>query len=75
MKNVLPRRSFLQAAGLAAAGSLVTGPSAGARPAEGNTAVRPRLLTGCCAYSYRKYLQPGNMTMEDFILKAVELRD
>ena len=73
MKNVLPRRSFLQAAGIAAAGSLVTPPRAGARPTEGNAGVRPRLLTGCCAYSYRKYLQPGTMTMEDFILKAVEL--
>jgi len=73
MKNVLPRRSFLQAAGLAAAGSLVTGPRAGARRAEGSIGPRPRLLTGCCAYSYRKYLQPGTMTMEDFILKAVEL--
>src|SRR5271157_1337601 len=73
MKNVLPRRSFLQAAGLAAAGSLVTGPRASARQAEGTATARPRLLTGCCAYSYRKYLQSGEMTMEDFFLKAVEL--
>ena len=73
MKNVLPRRSFLQAAGLAAAGSLVTNPLAAARRAEGNGNPRPRLLSGCCAYSYRKYLQPGTMTMEDFILKAVDL--
>ena len=73
MKNVLPRRSFLQAAGLAAAGSLVTGPRASARQAEGTASPRPRLLTGCCAYSYRKYLQSGKMTMEDFFLKAVEL--
>jgi sugar phosphate isomerase/epimerase len=73
MKNVLPRRSFLQAAGLAAAGSLVIGPRASARRAEGTASPRPRLLTGCCAYSYRKYLQPGKMTMEDFFLKAVEL--
>ncbi|MGD1102838.1 MAG: sugar phosphate isomerase/epimerase family protein [Terriglobia bacterium] len=73
MKNVLPRRSFLQAAGLAAAGSLVTGPRAGAHRAEETASPRPRLLTGCCAYSYRNYLQPGKMTMEDFFLKAVEL--
>ena len=73
MKNVLPRRGFLQAAGLAAAGSLVTAPRAGARQPEETANPRPRLLTGCCAYSYRKYLQPGKMTMEDFILKAVEL--
>ena len=34
----------------------------------------PRLFSGCCAYSYRKYLQHGPMTMEDFIEKAVSLR-
>jgi len=73
MKNVLPRRSFLQAAGLAAAGPFVTRARAAARPPEGSADPRPRLLSGCCAYSYRKYLQPGTMTMEDFILKAVEL--
>ncbi|MFZ0301901.1 MAG: sugar phosphate isomerase/epimerase family protein [Terracidiphilus sp.] len=33
-----------------------------------------RLLPGCCAYSYDKDLRHGPMTMEDFILKAVELR-
>jgi sugar phosphate isomerase/epimerase len=59
--------------GLAAAGSLVTGPSAAARRAEETANPRPRLLTGCCAYSYRKYLESGKMTMEDFFLKAVEL--
>ena len=32
-----------------------------------------RLLSGCCAYSYGKYLAKGQMTMEGFILKAVEL--
>jgi len=73
MKNVLPRRSFLQAAGLAAAGSLVTGPRAGARRPEETASPRPRLLTGCCAYSYAKHLESGKMTMEDFFLKAVEL--
>jgi L-ribulose-5-phosphate 3-epimerase len=73
MKNILPRRNFLQAAGLAAAGSFVTNPRTSALRAEGSASPRPRLLTGCCAYSYRKYLQPGTMTMEDFILKAVEL--
>jgi len=33
----------------------------------------PRLFSGCCAYSYRKYLAAGNMTMEDFIRRGVEL--
>ena len=34
---------------------------------------RPRLLTGCCAYSYSKLLSAGKMTTEDIIRKAVEL--
>jgi sugar phosphate isomerase/epimerase len=34
----------------------------------------PRFFSGCCAYSYRKYLQHGPMTMENFIEKAVTLR-
>jgi sugar phosphate isomerase/epimerase len=33
---------------------------------------RPRLFSGCCAYSYAKDLEKGSMSMEDFILKAVE---
>jgi sugar phosphate isomerase/epimerase len=73
MRNLLPRRSFLQTAGFAAAGSLLASPHAGARPADGTANQRPRLLTGCCAYSYGKYLKPGTMTMEDFFLKAVDL--
>ena len=40
--------------------------------ATGNAA-GPRLLTGCCAYSYSKLLKTGKMTMEDVIRKAVEL--
>jgi sugar phosphate isomerase/epimerase len=41
-----------------------------AKPA---TEAKPRLLTGCCAYSYRELLKVGKMTMEDVIAKAVEL--
>jgi sugar phosphate isomerase/epimerase len=33
----------------------------------------PRLFSGCCAYSYRKDLAAGKMSMEDFIRKGVEL--
>jgi sugar phosphate isomerase/epimerase len=73
MKNLLPRRSFLQTAGLAAAGSLIANPAASARPEEGTAARRPRLLVGCCAYSYGSYLDAGKMTMEDFFLTAVDL--
>jgi sugar phosphate isomerase/epimerase len=73
MNNSLPRRKFLRtvAAGAAAgAGSRVLA----AKPlgATGASA-QPRLFVGCCAYSYNKYLSKGPMTMEDFILKAVEL--
>jgi sugar phosphate isomerase/epimerase len=73
MKTDLPRRSFLQAAGLAAAGSMLAGPRAVATPEEESAHKRPRLLTGCCAYSYAKYLESGKMTMEDFFLKAIDL--
>jgi sugar phosphate isomerase/epimerase len=38
------------------------------------TTKMPRFFSGCCAYSYRKYLQHGPMTMEEFIEKAVSLR-
>jgi sugar phosphate isomerase/epimerase len=73
MTCVFPRRQFLKGLSVAATSTLSlnfrASTSADARPAE----VWPRLLTGCCAYSYRKYLQNGPMTMEDFILKAVEL--
>jgi len=75
MTNAMHRRDFLKAAGLTAA-SL----SVGATTLQGqtpelikNSPGHPRLLSGCCAYSYRKYLQNGPMTMEEFILKAVEL--
>jgi len=66
------RRKFLQAAGLAAAGSLV-GDLRAAGQTEGAAKTRPRLLSGNCAYSYGKYLEAGKMTMEEFILKAVDL--
>jgi len=40
---------------------------------EPGSEVKPRLLTGCCAYSYSKLLKAGKMTMEDVIRKAVDL--
>lgn len=70
MRNLLARRKFLQAAGTAVACTITTGSySFGAVTPDR----RPRLLTGCCAYSYGKYLGSGKMTMEDFFLRAVEL--
>jgi len=71
MKN-LHRRRFLEATGLAAASAMLGNPPAG-WSTESAATTHPRLLTGCCAYSYGKYLEAGKMTMEEFILKAVEL--
>jgi sugar phosphate isomerase/epimerase len=34
----------------------------------------PRLLSGCSAFSFRRQLTSGQMTLEDFIRRAVELR-
>ncbi|MGH9327900.1 MAG: sugar phosphate isomerase/epimerase family protein, partial [Terriglobia bacterium] len=67
MDNKMVRRRFLQSAGmLAAAGAGFGLPHVGM--AEGGQEVSPaevrkipRLLPGCCAYSYRKYLQHGPM--------------
>ncbi len=67
------RRHFVKTAGLISAGSLgaeIGSHAASAEPAAGSSA---RLLPGCCAYSYRNYLQKGEMTMEQFIIKGVEL--
>ena len=68
MPSPLRRRDFLTSSVIAAAASLPE--RASAQPAA---AGRARLLPGCCAYSYGKYLKAGSMTMEDFIVKAVEL--
>jgi sugar phosphate isomerase/epimerase len=75
----IPRRTFLKtASAAAAAGSILTGPArraaATSDPNAPPASSEPRLLVGCCAYSYRKYLEHGPMTMEDFIRQGVELR-
>jgi sugar phosphate isomerase/epimerase len=67
------RRQFLKTAGIAAAGSLGLGLRPRALPGDVGAGKQPRLFSGCCAYSYREYLESGKMSMEDFILKAVEL--
>jgi sugar phosphate isomerase/epimerase len=73
MHSEISRRGFLGAAATA----LAAGATAkGANAAEGDetpAASKARLFSGCCAYSYRKYLESKKMTMEEFILKAVEL--
>ena len=71
------RREFLRTAGPA----VIVGPGAvraartwNSMPSRGPaTEAKPRLLTGCCAYSYRELLKVGKMKMEDVIGKAVEL--
>jgi sugar phosphate isomerase/epimerase len=78
MPNRTDRRQFLKAAGAAAlAGAEISRAEAirggQTRPA-GEASATARLLVGCCAYSYAKYLADGRMTMEDFIRKGVELR-
>jgi sugar phosphate isomerase/epimerase len=78
MKNTMVRRDFLKTVGagaLAGAGVMTGAPLAHAAAADLNTdsQKKPRLLTSCCAYSYRELLSVGKMTYEDLILKAVEL--
>lgn len=73
----LHRRDFLKTAGpavIVAKELAKTAPTWNARSnAKAQTEAKPRLLTGCCAYSYAKLLKAGKMTMEDVIRKAVEL--
>jgi sugar phosphate isomerase/epimerase len=58
---------------VAAVSSLGWGFSPGATSPDVPVTSHPRLLAGCCAYSYGSYLKTGKMTMEDFILKALDL--
>jgi len=80
MKNEIPRRTFLRSAGAAAAAasgffnSAKGAPSPAPHPGDVPASRKePRLFVGCCAYSYRKYLEHGPMSMEDFIIKGAEL--
>jgi len=76
MKRTWERREFLKAAGGLAGTGIVSAPlsAAQASGAGSDASKNPRLLVGCCAYSYRVELTHGPMTLEDFIRKAVELR-
>ncbi|MHB1936589.1 MAG: sugar phosphate isomerase/epimerase family protein [Acidobacteriaceae bacterium] len=77
---IIPRRKFLKTVGLGAlagAGGEWLGSTSAAEPSTATSAdilKLPRLLSGCCAYSYNRALRKGTMTLEDFIRKAVELR-
>lgn len=77
MPRRIDRRDFLRTAGpVVLAGPELVGAVRTWTPIlnkEPGAAAAPRLLTGCCAYSYRKLLVAGKMTMEDVIRRAVEL--
>jgi len=73
MTQHVHRRDFIKTAGASAVASLAWSSNRATLSADTSTTPRPRLLVGCCAYSYRPYLEKKQMTMEDFILKAVEL--
>jgi sugar phosphate isomerase/epimerase len=70
----LDRRKFLLSSVPLGAGVSLASAAQSATGTGTPTTNMPRLFSGCCAYSYRKYLQHGPMTMEDFIEKAVRLR-
>ncbi|TAM78867.1 MAG: sugar phosphate isomerase/epimerase [Acidobacteria bacterium] len=78
MNNKFTRRRFLQSSGAAAyAGAGLALPSQVQALARGvdpqNVQSEPRMFPGCCAYSYRKYLKGGQMSMEDFIRQMVKI--
>lgn len=83
MNGTIDRREFLTTAGAAAASVALPAGTAIARRNPGKSVStetgadvlkQPRLFTGLCAYSFRRDLGSGKMTMEDFIRKGVELR-
>ena len=73
MYKSLHRRDFLRATGIVSVGSLGLRLLAADEPAQRGVATGARLLPGCCAYSYGSYLGKGKMTMEQFIVEAVNL--
>src|SRR5262245_7370289 len=73
MNTPLHRRDFLKAAGFASLTSVASSLELSGGERETPVATGARLLPGCCAYSFSSYLGKGKMTMEEFILKAVEL--
>jgi sugar phosphate isomerase/epimerase len=84
MKDKIARRRFLKTGGLAVAGALsvACGPQAEQKTAAGGPTQQastefadrhPRLLPGCCAYSFHTYLSKGRMTYPEFLEKVVEM--
>lgn len=65
------RRDFLRTTACAA---VLPGLAPGRSFAEDASGTRQaRLLVGCCAYSFAKYLESGRWTMEDFFHYAADL--
>lgn len=73
MSKPYARREFLQTLAFSSTIPLVSNFTPAAQAQEQGAARPARLLPGCCAYSYGSYLGKGKMTMEEFIIKAVEL--
>jgi sugar phosphate isomerase/epimerase len=79
MENKIVRRDFLKTAiaGTLTGAALELGAPiahAASPDVSSDSPKRPRLLAGCCAYSFRELLTHGQMTLEEFILKATEFR-
>jgi sugar phosphate isomerase/epimerase len=84
MRDKLERRRFLKTGGLAVAGALSIGcgPQEEKKAVEGGAAQpastefathNPRLMPGCCAYSFNTYLSKKRMTYPEFLDKVVEM--
>jgi sugar phosphate isomerase/epimerase len=73
MNRSFHRRDFLKTTSILSVGSLGLRAQAVEEPGHAQSAAGARLLPGCCAYSYSSYLGKGKMTMEQFILEAVNL--
>jgi sugar phosphate isomerase/epimerase len=80
MDGGVGRRHFLKTAGACVLGGagieLLGAPASRAMTDDAHITGQgiPRLFSGCSAYSFRKQLLSGQMTMEDFIRNAVDLR-
>lgn len=84
MTDKIGRRRFIKSGGLAVAGALslscgeknntTASKPGGTQPASSEYAARqPRLLPGCCAYSFHDYLSRGKMTYPQFFQEVVKM--
>jgi len=78
VKGQFTRRRFLQSAGAAAyvgTGLALPSQAQGATRGDspGEVKSMARMFPGCCAYSYRKYLKSGQLSMQDFIREMVKI--